>query len=929
MTFMARCWPFLTLLGVILSFLRPSPARGEKSWILIGPQDGLLGQTIHSLCPTASGGVFAGTSYGLSYWDGQRWVSYGPGNGLPEGDISAVAEDQGVIWVGSWGGGLGCLRGASWRRYLSSDSPLPSDWVTDLLPDKGGLWIATYGHGLAYLKDDFWTTFTRENSALPSDWLSCLIGDKAGGIWIGTERSGLVHRDAEGRWQAYELPDAEQVEVTDLAWRGRQLWVGTRRGVAILDPHTGSWRTLGPDQGLPSWHVTALAALPDGRMWVGTDQGLALWDEGKMRIFTVRDGLPHDYVSALAVDLQGRTWVGSYIRGLAVLGELAPPKIARPPVVLVHGWRGPESELLEDSEFWHLARWLREDGFEPYYATGISPKKTLHANAARLREVIAQARRESGADGIYVIAFSMGGLNARAYLESTLYQGDVLRAFILGTPHRGEEMWLPFLLWEYLAWTDEPSALELLPAHAELFNHSHGNVWGVPYTIIAGDATISDLPVLFRELVPSDGLVSTWSALGAKGPGVDQRVTRDVHAWSEDTILMNIPSLLFPRTTYDAHIRPYLLGVANAPGTSSPLSAQGYEQPLLEPRSALRTGVVKPGEKVTLEPIPIEAPGRTRFYVRWKGAPLSVSLHDPHGRFIDPKVAEDDDRSEYLELDFADFAGYVLTNTLPGPWSIVLEADSKNRSSSQYVAYASISSTVRLEVRTDRTWYRPGEEVIISATLTPSDMPITLNEVQAEIYSPSKQPTRLHLRPHPTNAKEETSPVYAGRYRIPPEGGYYVLLARAQGAYAQKDLERGEAVTFGVYGDGARLSGYYQLALGQPHAKGYLESLEATIGLAVKREGDYLCSVILTDGAGRQVATIAHPMHLSSGTHIVNITIPGRAIAASHSQGPYRLGEVILADISGAAVLLDIAKDVGPTILARPSDFVGASALKR
>ena len=931
---MKRYWPFLALFGVALSLLWLSPVQADESWTLIGTRDGLLQQTIHCLSPTASGGLLVGTSSGLSHWDGQRWVSYGPGSGLPEDYITAVAEDQGTIWAGSWGGGLGCLQDGSWKRYLAADSPLPGDWIADLLPDGEGLWIATYGRGLAYLRDGRWATFTRDNSALPTDWLTCLSSDKAGGVWIGTERAGLVHLDVEGRWRSYKLPTADQTEVTDLAWRGRQLWVGTRRGVAIFDPQVESWHTLGPDQGLPGWYITALAAMADGRMWIGTDQGLALWDEGKVDAFTVRDGLPHDHVSALAVDARGRTWVGSYLRGLAVLGNLTLPKIARPPVVLVHGWRGPDSDLLEDSEFWHLARWLREDGFEPYYATGISPEKTLHANAARLREVIAQARRESGAAGVYVIAFSMGGLNTRAYLESTLYQGDVLRAFILGTPHHGEEMWLPFLLWEYLAWTDEPSALELFPAQAELFNRSHGNAWGVPYTVIAGDATTGDLPTLFRELAPSDGLVSTWSALGIEGPGVDRRVTRDVHAWGDETILLNIPSLLFPRTTYDAHIRPYLFGVAGAPGTGSPSGDRSYQQPTPEPRSALRTGSIGPGETVTLEPIPVEAVGRVRFYVRWKGAPLSVSLRDPRGRIIDSKVAEDDDKSEYLELDFADLATYVLTDTLPGPWSIVLSADQKNSAPSRYVAYASISSTVRLQASTDRPWYQPGEQVTISATLTAAGATAVLSEVQVDIYSPSKQqgrstlrpPTTLHLTPALTSTVREAGITLVGRYDAPAEGGYYVLLARALGEYGKERLERGEALTFGVYGDGARLSGVYGLVPGQPDADGRLGSLEATVGVSVRREGDYLCSVALADHAGRRVTTVAQPVHLFPGEHSIAISLPGQTIAALGQEGPYRLGEVILSDISGAAVLLDVAENVGPSVLAQPQDFAGALA---
>lgn len=894
----------------------------DVSWTLLGVRDGLLRPAVHCLAPIRSGGMLVGTSGGLSHWDGRRWLSYGAGNGLPEGDITAVVEHDGIIWAGSWGGGLGVLRDGRWEHYTSANSPLPGDWVSDLAADPNGIWVALYGAGLARLEHGNWTWYTQANSDLPSGWVTCLLTDNQGGLWVGTERAGVAHLGANGRWKRYALPlsDLSRDEVTALALSEGDLWVGTHHGIVILNPISERWRLFTPQQALPSQQITALAARPAGGMWIGTKQGLALWDGNALSAFTVREGLAHDYVSDLAIDSTGRLWVGSYVRGLAVQGSWSLSATARPPVVLVHGWRGPDSDKLEDSEFWHLARWLRDDGFTPYYATGISPKNTLHANAARLREVIAQARRETGAEGVYLIAFSMGGLNSRAYLESSLYQGDVRRAFILGTPHRGEEIWLTFLLWEHLAWSDEPSALELLPIHAELFNRTHGNVWDVPYTLIAGDARSPKLPTLFRELPPGDGLVSTWSALGPEGLAGERRVTDDIHAWGDQTILLDIPSLLLPRATYDAHIRPYLLGVTDAPGTGSPFSSYGYVEPIAEARSALRVGQIDPGKSAILSPIPIEAQGRSKFYVRWQGAPLKVSLRGPQGKIINADNA-DNNRAEYLELDFADFASFVLTDTLPGPWSIMLESDARNRAQSRYVAYASYPSPVRLSLATDRMWYQPEEQVMISAYLDDPQAKTQVRQVRVDIYSPSRQMETLYLLPDEQNATKGQGRAYVGSYRLPWESGYYVLLAQALGEREGRVLERGEAHTIGVYSKAAHLNGRYALAPGPLDDQGLFQNMCASIGVSVRREGDYLCSIALADPRGRPIATMAHPVHLAQGEHIVSVTVPGRRIALSGLDGPYHLAEVVLCDISGAMLLADTAHDVADSETFQSRDF--------
>lgn len=76
------------------------------------------------------------------------------------------------------------------------------------------------------------------------------------------------------------------------------------------------WRSFGTADGLPSDTVFALAAEP-GRVWVGTDAGLARYQDGRWTTWTTADGLPYDVVTSLAVDPgTGDLWVGT-MGGLA------------------------------------------------------------------------------------------------------------------------------------------------------------------------------------------------------------------------------------------------------------------------------------------------------------------------------------------------------------------------------------------------------------------------------------------------------------------------------------------------------------------------------------------------------------------------------------------------------------------------------------
>ena len=82
------------------------------------------------------------------------------------------------------------------------------------------------------------------------------------------------------------------------------------------------WKHFTVADGLPNDHIFAVKA--DGnRVWVGTDDGLALIDKraGKVvRVWKEKDGLPWRVVTGIEVDPKtGDVWLGLFGRGLARL----------------------------------------------------------------------------------------------------------------------------------------------------------------------------------------------------------------------------------------------------------------------------------------------------------------------------------------------------------------------------------------------------------------------------------------------------------------------------------------------------------------------------------------------------------------------------------------------------------------------------------
>lgn len=82
-----------------------------------------------------------------------------------------------------------------------------------------------------------------------------------------------------------------------------------------------SLRYLTQSDGLSNLAVTTLVQMPDGRLWIGTENGLYRHDGARItRVDPDEASMPSRYVSALADDGRGGLWIGTK-NGLFHLGE--------------------------------------------------------------------------------------------------------------------------------------------------------------------------------------------------------------------------------------------------------------------------------------------------------------------------------------------------------------------------------------------------------------------------------------------------------------------------------------------------------------------------------------------------------------------------------------------------------------------------------
>ncbi len=130
-------------------------------------------------------------------------------------------------------------------------------------------------------------------------------------LWAGTQGGGLIRWDLRNGSYRFYVPrlkraDARNVLALAAAPNG-DLWIGTRYGLGWLRRGRTRWKFFRKKHGLPDNAIQALAWIR-GSLWVGTRRGVARRRRGRWRRWTTRNGLPAGDIRAIGHDSRGRVW---------------------------------------------------------------------------------------------------------------------------------------------------------------------------------------------------------------------------------------------------------------------------------------------------------------------------------------------------------------------------------------------------------------------------------------------------------------------------------------------------------------------------------------------------------------------------------------------------------------------------------------------
>ncbi|MBT5056359.1 MAG: response regulator [Gemmatimonadetes bacterium] len=280
-------------------------------------QDGLIDNEIQALLEAEDGSLWVGTNGGLSHYVDGQFLNYTATDGLGNNTAWALAQDHdGIVWIGTRGGGLVRFDGESFQPFTTTDGLAGNDVRALHVADDGVLWIGSDG-GLSRRDGDGFLSLTTADG-LPFPAVQAMTTDRRGDLWISACESLYTPGDLFTCQPLRWTPDAGFETWTDLgneylydlhADQEGNLWVSMTGGLARYD--AGDFRTWSIADGLPNNQVRALHEDEKGRIWIGTAGGLSRLDGDSLRTWTTADGLAHDLVHDILQEPNGDLWIGT------------------------------------------------------------------------------------------------------------------------------------------------------------------------------------------------------------------------------------------------------------------------------------------------------------------------------------------------------------------------------------------------------------------------------------------------------------------------------------------------------------------------------------------------------------------------------------------------------------------------------------------
>jgi ligand-binding sensor domain-containing protein/signal transduction histidine kinase len=243
-------------------------------------------------------GKRAVSQYLVNRWDSEQ--------GMTGESVDAIAQTpDGYLWIGTEKGLLR-FNGQTFRSVQPSDPVIqPINHVLSLAVDSGGnLWLRMRGSRVVRYHDGIFAEVLPEPQREAGVTAMARAAD--GGILLSTLSQGTLK--FSGNAITTLSPPISPLVISIAEATDGKIWSGTREAGLSYWSHG---RMSSVTKGLPDTKINCLLPADNGKLWIGTDNGLALWAGNEVSTQNIPSSLGHIQILTMTRDRDANLWVGT------------------------------------------------------------------------------------------------------------------------------------------------------------------------------------------------------------------------------------------------------------------------------------------------------------------------------------------------------------------------------------------------------------------------------------------------------------------------------------------------------------------------------------------------------------------------------------------------------------------------------------------
>jgi ligand-binding sensor domain-containing protein len=266
---------------------------------------------VNSIISDNSGMMYFGIHYnGILTFDGQDWEWLCTDNVLKSNFVTSCTSDTtGKVWFGFDNGGIISISSGQYQYYTTSDA-LAEEEVYYIFEDsQNKLWFEAL-NGVSFYYNNTWESHVQDNM---SNMVFNGIIKESNEHKICAARTKYIYRYYDSTWEAIYC-FSNVYNIADIILEGED--------TIYIAHYSGFTRGIGPNfnlgttwtdytNGLPSEHVNTLVRAPDNIIWIGTDEGLAIFDGTTIQPIIIPGEEIGNKITDLVFDYDSKLWVAT------------------------------------------------------------------------------------------------------------------------------------------------------------------------------------------------------------------------------------------------------------------------------------------------------------------------------------------------------------------------------------------------------------------------------------------------------------------------------------------------------------------------------------------------------------------------------------------------------------------------------------------